>query len=340
MKPLLTFIALLTLHAAAAAAGTLHVFTWADYISPDIVKRFEKEHACKVSIDTFDSNENMYAKLKAGASGYDLVFPSSYIISVMQAQGMIQKLDAARLPNLKNISPEVLDKIHDKTMTYSVPYTQGYAVIGYRKSKVKNVEPSWSVFARADLKKRMTQLNDMRETIGAALKMLGHSINTRDDKQLAAARDLLIEWKHQLAKYDNEGYKAGLDSGEFLLVHGYSGDLWQVAQENTDIAIVFPKEGVTMSCDEMVIPKDAPDAALAHAFIDFLLDPQVSAENMEFIGYLCPNTPALKHASPDFLKNPAITIPAEIKAKAEVIEDLGEDLAKYTKVWDEVKAGK
>ena len=326
--------------AQAHALETLHIFTWADYVSPELVKRFEKEHKCKVSIDTFDSNENMYAKLKAGAAGYDLVFPSSYIISVMEAQGMLQKLDASKLSNLKNISPDILDKIHDKTMTYSVPYTQGYAVIGYRKGKVKNVEPSWASFGRADLKKRMTQLNDMRETIGAGLKSLGYSINTRDEKQLAAARDVLIGWKHNLAKYDNEGYKSGLDSGEFLLVHGYSGDLWQVAQENKDIAIMFPKEGVTMSCDEMVIPKGAPNAALAHDMINFLLDGKVSAENMEFMGYLCPNSEGLKNVSPEFLKNPAVTIPAEIKAKAEVIEDLGADLPKYTKIWDEVKAGK
>lgn len=334
------FAIALLLASQAFAADTLHIFTWADYISQDLVKRFEKEHKCKVSIDTFDSNENMYAKLKAGATGYDLVFPSSYIITVMEGQGMLQKLDTAKLPNLKNISADVLDKIHDKAMSVSVPYTQGYAVIGYRKSKVKKIEASWSLFARTDLKKRMTQLNDMRETIGAALKMLGFSINTRDEKQLAAARDLLIAWKHNLAKYDNEGYKSGLDSGEFLLVHGYSGDLWQVAQENKDIGILFPKEGVTMSCDEMVIPKDAPNAALAHDMINFLLDGKVAAENMEFIGYLCPNIAGLKNVSDDFLKNPAVTIPADVKAKAEVIEDLGSDLPKYTKVWDEVKASK
>lgn len=338
MKHLLAFALLFASH--AFAVDTLHVYTWADYISPDLVKRFEKEHKCKVSIDTFDSNENMYAKLKAGSTGYDLVFPSSYIISVMKEQGMIQMLDSTKLPNAKNISAEVLEKIQDKQMAHSVPYTMGYAVIGYRKDKVKNVDASWAAFARTDLKKRMTQLNDMRETIGAGLKFLGYSLNSRDEKQLAEARDVLIQWKHNLAKYDNEGYKGGLDSSEFLLVHGYSGDLWQVAKENEDIAIVFPKEGVSVSCDEMVIPKSAPHAELAHAMINFLLDAKVSAENMEFIGYLCPNSEGLKNVSKKFLTNPAITIPTDLKAKCEVIEDLGADLPKYTKVWDEVKAAK
>ncbi len=265
-------ILLACLATGISAAETLHVFTWADYINPDLVKRFEKEHQCKVVIDTFDSNEAMYARLKAGASGYDLIFPSSYIIPLMTQQGMLQPLDHAQLPNLKNVDPEVLGKVADSAMKHSVPYTFGYAVIAYRKDKVKDIEPAWKTFARADLKKRVTLLNDMRETIGAALKSLGHSLNTRDEKQLAEARDVLIAWKRNIAKFDNEGYKAGIDSGEFNVVHGYSGDLWQVMQSNPKVGVVIPREGVSASCDEMVIPKCAPNAALAHAMINFLLD--------------------------------------------------------------------
>lgn len=335
---LLTTLSILLLATAAMAADTLHIYTWADYINPDLVKRFEKEHSCKVTIDTFDSNESMYARLKAGASGYDLIFPSSYIIPLMVTQDMLQPLDQAKIPNLKNISAEVLDKIADREMKHSVPYTFGYAVIGYRKDKVKNLEPTWQTFARTDLKKRVTLLDDMRETIGAALKSLGYSLNTHDEKQLAEARDVVIAWKKHIAKFDNEGYKAGIDSGEFQVVHGYSGDLWQVMQQNKKVAVVIPKEGVSASCDEMVIPKSAPNAALAVAMINFLLDAKASAENMESIGYMCPNTAGLKNVSKDFLKNPAITIPEEVKAKCEVIQDLGDDLKKYTKVWDEIKA--
>lgn len=322
------------------AAETLHVYNWADYIHPDLVARFEKEHDCRVVIDTFDSNEAMYARLKAGAGGYDLIFPTSYMVKVMHAEGLLLPLDHAQLPNLGNIDPAVLQKVYDSKMEHSVPYTLGYAVIAYRKDKVQEVPASWSVFALSDLKKRMTLLDDMRETIGAALKHLGYSLNSRDEKQLAAARDLVIQWKRNLAKFDNEGYKSGVDSGEFLVVQGYSGDLWQVAQENEKVAIALPKEGTSIGCDQMVIPKSAPHPNLAHAFINFLLDAKVSAENMENIGYLCPNAAGLKHVSEEFLTNPAITMPEEIRAKCEVIEDLGQDLAKYTKVWDEIKAAK
>lgn len=336
---LLTALALL-ITVPAFAAETLHLYTWADYINPDLVKRFEKEKGCKVVIDTFDSNETMYAKLKAGATGYDLIFPTSYMVKVMNDQGMLLPLDKAQLPNAKNVDPEALAKVYDTKMDHSVPYTLGYAVFAYRQDKAKDVEPSWAVFARTDLKKRMTLFDDMRETLGAALKSLGYSLNSRDEKQLAEARDVVIGWKKNIAKFDNEGYKAGLDSGEFLVVQGYSGDLWQVAQENEKVSIVIPKEGVSMSCDEMVIPKNAPNPKLAHALIDFLLDAEVSAENMEWMGYLCPNTAGLKEVDKEFLENPAVTIPAEIKAKCEAIEELGADLPKWTKAWDEVKAAK
>jgi len=336
----LKFILLTALLSATAFGETLHVYTWADYVSPDVVKEFEKQHACKVVIDTFDSNESMFAKFKAGATGYDLVFPTAYMIQVMNAQGMLAKLEHTKIPNLPNIDPAVLAKVTDKTMEHSVPYTFAYAAVAVRKDKIKDAEASWAMFDRPALAGRVTLLDDMRESIGAALKSLGHSINTRDEAQLTAARDVLIRWKKNIARFDNEGYKAGIDSAEFHLVHGYSGDLFQVQMENPKVEILIPREGVTIGCDEMVIPKTAKQVELAHAFINFVLDPAIAAENMEWMGYYCPNKPALDKVSPEFLKNPAITIPTDVQAKCELIEDLGPDLAKYTKVWDEVKAAR
>jgi spermidine/putrescine transport system substrate-binding protein len=335
---LVTLVCSFVCLALAVQAETLHLYTWADYISPEVVAQFEKLQGCKVVIDTFDSNESMYAKFKAGASGYDLVFPTAYMIQVMHAQGMLQELDHSKIANLPNIDPAALAKVLDKTMNHSVPYTIAYAAIAVRKDKVKDAEATWAMFDRSALAGRMTLLDDMRESIGAALKFLGYSINSRDETQLAAARDVLIRWKKNIARFDNEGYKAGIDSAEFLLVHGYSGDLFQVQMENPKVEILIPREGVTIGCDAMVIPKSAKQPALAHAFINWVLDPATAAANMEWMGYYCPNKPALAKVSPEFLKNPAFTIPEELQAKCEVIEDLGPDLAKYTQVWDQVKA--
>ncbi len=320
------------------AVRTLHVYTWADYIKPELVQRFEKENRCKVVIDTFDSNEAMYAKLKAGASGYDVLTPSSYYVAIMAGQGMLLELDHARLPNLKNVDPEYLKIALDPGMKHSVPYMLTNTGIAYLKSRTRDVQPTWAMFDRADLKGRMTMLNDMRETLGAALKSLGYSLNTTDEAQLAQARDVVIRWKHNLAKFESEQYKSGIASGEFLLVHGYSGDILQAQKENPDIAFLAPREGLSIACDDLVILKGSKAVELAHRFIDFLQDPDVAAENSLAIRYLCPNAAAYAKLPDDFRRDPAVMLDPAVQAKCEVIRDLGADNAKYTKVWDEIKA--
>jgi spermidine/putrescine transport system substrate-binding protein len=324
----------------AKEPAVLHVYTWADYIKPELVARFEAENACKVVIDTFDSNEAMYAKIKAGATGYDLITPTSYMVSLMQSQGLLQPLDKAKLPNIVRIDPEYLAIAVDKNMDHSVPYMITNTGIAYLKSKVKDFEPSWAMFGRADLKGRMVMLNDMRETIGGALKFLGYSLNTRNEEELAKARDVVLGWKKNLAKFENEQYKSGLASGEFLLVHGYSGDILQVQSENADVTFAMPREGGTISCDDLVIPKAAKAVALAHAFINFLHEPKVAADNTNFTQYLCPNKDAYPLLSEAIKNNPAIFLTPEIRAKCEVLDDLGADNAKWVKVWDEIKAAK
>jgi spermidine/putrescine transport system substrate-binding protein len=337
---LLPLLAVVLAAAAALAAPreVLHVYTWADYVKPELVQAFEKTHTCRVVIDTFDSNESMYAKLKAGAAGYDLLVPSSYMVKLLHDQGMLQDLDPAQLPNLKHIDPEYLKMATDPKLAHSVPYMLTNTGIGYLKSKAKDFKASWSVFDRADFRGRMTMLNDMREALGAALKSLGHSINSRDERELAAARDVLIRWKKNLAKFENEQYKTGLASGEFLVVQGYNGDVTQVMEENEDIGFAVPVEGTSISCDDLVIPKTAKQVRLAHAFINFLHDPERAAENSDFIGYLCPNLAAYPKMSAELRDNPTVFLPPEIRAKSEVIEDIGDALPLYTRMWDEVKA--
>lgn len=316
----------------------LKIYTWADYFKPELLQRFEKEHGCRIIIDTFESNESMYAKIKAGATGYDLLTPSSYFVKILSDQGYLQPLDRSQLPNLKHVDVDYLKIAMDPQMRYSVPYMLTNTGIAYQKAKVKDFSPSWKMFNRAELKGRMTMLNDMRETIGAALKSLGYSLNTRDDRELAAARDVVIAWKHNLAKFEAEQYKSGLASGEFLLVHGYSGDLLQVQKENPGIDFVIPVEGTSIACDDLVILKGSRQSRLAHAFINFIHDPEVAAENTNFISYVCPNQTSYSKVDPVLRNNPAVFLAPEVKARCEVIEDLGADTAKYTRIWDQIKA--
>jgi len=319
---------------------TLNIYTWADYFKPALIQRFEKEFNCRVVIDTFDSNEAMYAKLKAGATGYGLLTPTSYMVSLMNSQDMLQPLDHRLLPNLVHIDPDYLKAAIDKTMDHSVPYMIVNTGLAYLKSKVKDFVPSWSMFDRQDLKGRMTMLNDMRETIGAGLKFLGYSVNSTSENELRQAKGIVLRWKKNIAKYENEQYKTGVASGEFLLVQSYSGDILQVQKENPDVMFAIPVEGTSISVDDLVIPKAAKEVSLAHAFINFLHDPQIAAENVIFLNYLTPNKDCYSLLPPLLRNNPALFMNPEIRAKSEILADLGPATALYMKIWDEIKSGK
>lgn len=337
----LVMLAALTVFSACGKKKqTLHLFNWADYMAPEVVKRFETKYNCQVLLDTFDSNESMLAKIKAGGGGYDLIFPSSYMASVLQKEAYLRPIETAKIPNLKHVDQDYLrDHAIDKKMAYSVPYMLGHSGIAYRKDKVGEIEPSWKVFDRADLKGRMTMLNDMREVIGAALKVLGYSLNTTDEMQLMEALAVIRRWKANLAKFDAEAYKPGIASGEFLVVQGYGGDILQVRSENPNVAYLLPTEGFSIACDDMVIPKDAQEPDLAHEFINFMHDPANAAENTDYVYYKCPNQPAYALMSEEIRQDPTIFIPEELMKKAEIIRDLGQDNEKYIRVWDQVKSG-
>jgi len=316
----------------------LNIYNWADYMNPDVLKKFEKQYNCRIVLDTFDSNEAMYAKLKAGAQGYDLIFPTSYMAGIMKEQGMIQPLKHDLIPNLGNVDRKYLALTQDPEMTYGVPYLISITGIGYNKARLGELEPTWALVAKPEVARRCTLLNDMRETIGAALKSLGYSLNSTSDKELAEAQQVVIGWKKNIAKFEVEEALRGLSSAEFLMVHAYNGDILQAMDENKDLAFLVPKEGTSIASDDMVIPVNADQVELAHAFINFIHDPDHSAENMEFVSYLSPNTEGQKRVSQEFRDNPAIFIDPAVVAKSEVIRDLGKDNDKYTRVWDAVKA--
>jgi spermidine/putrescine transport system substrate-binding protein len=323
--------------AGAGGSKTLTIFTWADYLSKDAKEAFEKANGCSIVVDTFDSNESMLAKLESGATGYDILVPSSYAVQALKRKGMILPLDHAKIPNLKNMDAKYLAIAPDTKMQVSVPYMMAPTCLCYLASKVPNATDSWAMLDRSDLKGRVTLLDDMREVLGAALKLLGHSLNTTDPALLAAARDVAIRWKKNIAKFESEQYKSGIASGEYFLVQGYASDLIQASSENQDMRTFVPKEGAAFSCDDMCIPKTAKNVDLAHAFINHLTDPEVAAKNMEEIGSRSPNSAAYPHLSEDFRGSPLLFPPDALFAKCEPIGDLGDKLTLWTEEWDKVK---
>ncbi len=326
----------------AAGCGSrkpvLHFYNWDAYINPELVEAFEKEHGCRVVQDIFDSNEMLEAKLKGGAADYDLVVPSSYFAERMFRQGLLRPLDPALLPNLRHVDASVLAKVPDATMTYSVPYMMGCSGLAYLKSQVSGFEPSWSMLGRQDLLHRTTLLNDIRETLGAALKTLGFSNNSTNAIELRQAAELVLEWKRVAAKFDNEQYKNGIASGEFKLVHGYVCDLLQVREDNPDIEVVLPREGTQLAVDLLVIPAKAANPALAHAFINFLHAPANAAANTEWVMNLCPNAASYELVDPEVRANTAIFPDAEVLAQSELLGDVGAAIETYNHLWEAIKS--
>lgn len=332
------FLALLMLLLLTACGDqqkpTLHIFTWSEMLDRELVDIFEEEFDCRVIIDLYDSNESMYAKLKIGYSSYDIVLPSNYYLEIMEQQEMVQKLDFSLIPNVVHLDPYYFSKERNP---YGIPFMVSYTGIGYRNDRVNLVNPTYTIFDSPEYSGRMTMMNDAREALGAALKTLGYSINSRSKEEIEQAADLLISWKYHLAKFENEQYKSGLINGEFLISQSYSSDILQVQRESKNVSFAFPQEGTILAIEQITIPIKAPNAELAHAFINFMLEPKAAALNIERTHALTPVISSYK-LLPEHLRVSPILFPSEEqKNNMEKIEDLGEDIQLYYQAWERVK---
>lgn len=304
----------------------------------ELIEQFERENNCHIVLDTFDSNESMYAKLKLGSAGYDLILPSNYFLEVMNRQHMIEPIDLSLVPNFQYFDKRMFLLLEPQMVHYGIPYMLTFSGIAWRKDRLGDIDTSWSIFGSEKYKGRMTMLNDLREALGAALRYLGYSVNTTDLNQLQEAKQLLISWKRQLAKFESEQYKNGIASGEYLVVQGYNGDILQVMEENSNVEFAFPTEGIGVSVDFLVIPKGCENRELAHKFINFLYTPEVAAKNMNFTCFLSPNVAAYGKVNDTLKKHIAPFLREKTLKNAELIRDLGATTAAYNRAWEEVKA--
>ena len=334
----------------AVKGAELHVYTWSDYISPDVQRSFEEALGVKVVIDTFDSNEAMYAKLKAGGTGYDIIAPSSYQIATMAREGMIEKIDQARIPNVKaNFDQSFASQVIDPSFAWSIPYAVTYTGLAYLKNKIPegvDVE-SWAVLGNPAFKGRVTLLDDIREVIGCALMYLGYSVNSTNATEISAAVDQVLKWRANIRKFDGESYKTEVPGGSTWIGHGYSTDVAQVivgdeeagAPPRDDVGFSLPKEGFSIAFDEMVVAKNSKQAGLAYAFINYIYEGKVAAANMEYICGPNPVKPGIELLDDDY--RALITLPAEKLTIGQVITGFDgqpEVQALYNKAWDRIKA--
>jgi spermidine/putrescine-binding protein len=311
----------------------LHIFNWSDYIAEDTVSNFEKEFGVKVTYDTYESNEAMVAKLQAGASGYDLVVPSGYIVPVLVASDLIQPVHPKYLSNMTNIAPTFLALPSDAPHKYTVPWQWGTTGIAYRKDKVKAPIDSWAVFHDQGYRKKLTMMDDGREVMGAFLRYRGHSLNSIDPQELAGAKTDAIAAKKNLKAYISAPVKGQLISGDVWIAQLWNGDTVQARKEQPNLEYVVPKEGCTIWSDSLVIPKLAPNKRAAHEFMNYILRPEVGASISNFTGYGTPNAAAAK------LMPLPVPFPSDEEMKRlEYQVDLGKDTQFWDQIWTEIKS--
>ena len=343
-------IALAAVFAGCEKKPELHIYTWTDYISPEVIEGFEESNNCKVVIDTFESNEQMYAKLKAGGTGYDIIMPSSYFVGTMAKEGLIVKLDHSKMPNVKtNFDPAFIPQIIDESLTYSVPYCVTYGGFMYLKDKVPegaDIE-SWTVLANPALKGKITLLDDIREVIGAGLMYNGFSINSKNAAEIDKAVETVLEWRRNIRKFDAESYKTEVPSGATWVGHGYSTDTTQVIigdeeagqDPRGDIGFALPKEGFSIAFDEMVVAATAPNPELAYAFMNYVYEGEVAKVNMEYILGPTPVKPGIDALDAEFRE--LVVLSADKISHGQVIKTIDDDpeaKALWDKAWDRIKA--
>jgi len=301
--------------AAASCDGrpALRIYVWTYYLPESIVRQFEREFGVRVTMDYYASNEEMLARLIAGGirggrSSFDIAFPSGDFAAIMIREGMLEPIDHSLLSNMGNVDPLVLRKTeHDPRMEFSVPYFYGAAGIIVNTAMVPDFERCWSIFAREDLRGRMTMLDDKREVMGGALSFLGYSVNSRDPAEIAAASDLIVnQWRPNLVRFDSEAFGIGFSSGDFWVVHGFPEIVFEEIAGNAELtrhAYFFIPPGAPAYIDSMAILRGARNVELAHKFIDFIHRPEIYAEFADAFNFpASANVPAraLTRAEPMF----------------------------------------
>jgi spermidine/putrescine transport system substrate-binding protein len=316
----------------------LNIYNWSDYIAEDTIPNFEKEFGVKVNYDTYEDNEAMLAKLQSGATGYDIVVPTGYMVEIMIKQGILAPLDHANIPNLKGVSETLQNPPYDPGRKHTIPWQWGTTGYAYNSKKITDKADSWKLLFDPKYTGKITLLDDMRSSISVALKYLGYSVNATSDEELMAAKKLLIEQKPLLKAYISAPVKSLLISGEVYLSQLWVGDVLMAKEENDDLEYCIPKEGCEIWDDNLAIPKSAPHKYTAEVWMNYSLRPEVSAAVSNFVHYATPVEAAKKIINKEDLNNPGIYPPADVMKRLEYVVDVGEATRIYDQIWTELKA--
>lgn len=320
---------------------TLYFYNWTEYVPPGLLEQFTKETGIKVIYSTYESNETMYAKLKTYKDGaYDLVVPSTYFVDKMRKEGMIQKIDKAKLTNFSNLDPEMLNKSFDPNNEYSIPYIWGATAIGVNADEMDPKSISrWADLWKPEYKQSLLLTDDAREVFQVALRKLGYSGNTTDPKEIEAAYHELQKLMPNVAAFNSDNPANPYMEGEVNVGMVWNGSAYVARQEGTPLDIVWPEEGGIFWMDNLSIPANAKNVDGALQLINFLLRPEIAQQVAETIGYPTPNLAARKLLPPEVSGDKSLyPDPAVIEA-GEWQNDVGDASMLYESYYQKLKTG-
>lgn len=324
---------------APAPAAEVNLAIWGNYLAPETEKLFTETTGIKLNVTNYASNEELLAKLQAGASGYDVAVPSDYMIDIMGKMGLLEKLDRAKIPNFKELSPEFLNQPFDPANDFSVPYAWSMTVIAVNRDLYKGPLKSWKdLFELPALAGKISFLDDAREVLGAALKSKGLSYNSTDPKEIQTAKDVLLNARKRVKMFRSDMVDA-LENKEVAAGQAFIADANQAWKKTGGkIDVIVPSEGTTFALDGLVIVKGAPHIENAHALINFFLQPKVNAVFVQnaLAGPVLKGTAALLPA--ELKKNKMLFPGAAVMKKSERLKDLGEATRLYDEAWTEIKS--
>jgi len=349
----------LTIAVSAYAAPTVHIYNWSDYIGQTTLADFEKTTGIKSVYDVFDSNETLEGKLLAGRTGYDVVVPSNHFLGKQIKAGAFQKLDKAQLPNYSNLDPVLLKRLqmNDPGNQYAVPYLWGTNGIGYNVDKVKatlgvDKIDSWSVLFEPENIKKLNScgvafLDSADEMMPTVLNYMGLDANSKNPEDYKKAEAKLLAVRPYVTYFHSSKYISDLANGNICVAIGFSGDIFQAkaraaeAGKGVHVAYAIPKEGGALWFDMLAIPKDSSNVKEAHAFINYLLKPEVIAQVSDYVGYANPNPGSDKLMKQSIRTDEAVYPPQVVLDKMYVSAELPPTIQRLmTRSWTKVKSGK
>jgi spermidine/putrescine transport system permease protein len=316
----------------------LNVFNWSEYLPQSVIDKFEQTYNIKVNYTTFSSNEEMLAKIMAGGSQYDLTVASDYMVEIMTKQNLLEELDKENLPNIKNMGPQFMNLPFDPGNKYSIPYMWLAGIIAVDSSKVSDgAVTSYADLWKPEFKNSITLLDDERVIIGMTLKKLGYSMNETDLSALAKAKEELKKLQENVKAYDSDSPKTMLINGEAKIIFAWGAEGSLAKRENENVKMIIPKEGLFLQQDNFVIPKGAKNIRAAELFMNFVMEPEISAEISKEFPYGNPNVEAYPLIDEEIMNDKGIYPPEEELKRGEYLKDIGDAIVHYDNIWSEVK---